>query len=105
MNSGERISGQLYIMNSEGDPLHDIDVPMGQQHIIEGTFGSVIIDTRRYPPKIQAKGNIVLDADEARGIRTTRTAPGQTVIIRLVDGFSTGKLTHQRGRTVSNDWE
>jgi hypothetical protein len=76
----EKITGQIFLLNEDGDADRQILVMAGASEIIGGTFGSLVIDMTANPPKVQGKGNVWVEVGGAL-IRTTRMNEGDNLAV------------------------
>ena len=88
----ERITGQILLLNEEGDCDQKVDVSKGNRSLIAGTFGSLIGDMAVEPPKVQGKGNVWLNTTSEL-VRTSRINPGEEMEISISsDGLGNTKI-------------
>jgi len=76
----EKITGQIFLLNEEGEADRQICVMVGASEVIGGSFGSLVIDMVANPPKVQGKGNVWVEVDGTL-IRTTRMNAGESLAI------------------------
>lgn len=89
----EKITGVVYILSLAGESERQVGVKIGESAIIEGEFGSLIIDASLQPPKVQGKGNIVI-RDGDRLVRTKRMNLGERLEIALISNAPAGEIIY-----------
>ncbi len=88
----EKITGQIFLLNEEGDADRQIFVVAGASEVIGGTFGSLVIDMVANPPKVQGKGNVWVEVGGSL-VRTTRMNVGDSLsVFTSTDGVSRNSI-------------
>jgi hypothetical protein len=88
----EKITGQIFLLNEDGDADRPIYVDRGGSATIAGTFGALIIDMVANPPKVQGKGNVWVEVGGAL-IRTTRMNVGDNLSVFMsADGVTRNSI-------------
>jgi hypothetical protein len=88
----EKITGQIFLLNEEGDADRQILVLAGAYEVVSGTFGSLVIDMVANPPKVQGKGNVWVEVGGAL-TRTTRMDVGDSLaVFTSADGASRNSI-------------